>query len=154
MPKILHLICHLLIFFKIYFFQEIFSGISWECQSVRKNILSSLIWVQAICTSYQQMIGRLNVKTCFTTIISFPIKQPILRRAPDKIEPILSSGKAGMLIQWIPGNSSEYPLDLDFWKMIFKLSLHIDNIWCFLSMEFAGRNHWLLIGWDERKFWA
>ena len=68
----------------------------------------------------------------------FSNKATNLRIAPDKIVPILSSGKAGMLIQWMPGISSEYPLDLDCWKIIFKLSLHFDNI-CASSL-------WSLLG--------
>ena len=47
----------LLIFFKINFFEKI-SEIPSECQTdwiqIRPDVLSGLIWVQAVCQSYQQ----------------------------------------------------------------------------------------------------
>ena len=54
--------CLRIFFFLIYFFQKKkrnLSGIPSECQTVwiqiRPDVLSGLIWVQTVCTGYQQM---------------------------------------------------------------------------------------------------
>ena len=50
--------CRLLNFFKVNVFKKNLSEILSECQTVwiqiRPDILSGLIWVQTICTVYQQ----------------------------------------------------------------------------------------------------
>ena len=50
--------CCQLIFFQINFFQNILSGIPYECQSVwiqiRPDLLLGLVWVQTVCKVYQQ----------------------------------------------------------------------------------------------------
>ena len=50
--------CCLCIFFQNQLFQKILSGIPPECQTdwiqIRPDILSSVIWVQTVCKSYQQ----------------------------------------------------------------------------------------------------
>ena len=51
------LFCHLLIFFKIFFFRKNISGIPSMSNSLDPDqaIMSGLIWVQDVCKSYQQM---------------------------------------------------------------------------------------------------
>ena len=59
-------------FFQNQLFQKKISGIQSECQTVwiqiRPNILSGLIWHQAICKGYQQMtiVGRVKWTEVFT----------------------------------------------------------------------------------------
>ena len=52
------LFCRLPIFFKIIFKKKNLSGILSECQTVwiliRPDVLLGLIWVKAVCKSYQQ----------------------------------------------------------------------------------------------------
>ena len=47
-------------FFQNYLIRKILSGIQLECQTVciqiRPDVLSGLIWVQIVCTVYQQTI--------------------------------------------------------------------------------------------------
>ena len=58
---IFHVVCHLLIVFKINFFRKFFQEYH-ECQTVwiqiRPDILSGLIWVQTVCIGYQKMTHK------------------------------------------------------------------------------------------------
>ena len=50
---IIHVFCHLLIFFKINFFQKLFVGIRLECQTFWIHI--SAFCYRTVCKSYQWM---------------------------------------------------------------------------------------------------
>ena len=64
------LFCRLLIFFQNQLLRKILPEIPSECQTVwnqiRPDILSGLIWVQTVCTGYQQttLVGKELSKFC------------------------------------------------------------------------------------------
>ena len=57
--------CHLLIFLEIFFFRKFYQEYHLSVKQFGSNALSSLIWVQIVCISYQQttLVGKeLKVK--------------------------------------------------------------------------------------------